>query len=243
LPEDDPDILERFLEFLYTGNYSENSKKITEKPSDATLVTTMSAKRVDRCLRRPPGVLLMEATPDQPSTTEVAESSDIQSEMSYEESGSDLEYSDEDYEEPDGEPDDGHHSDEGDGPDLEARVAAAHSQALIDSHNNLFIPLRVYIMAEKYDVPALRLLARDRFYRTAELIWAEAECFPDVVDELYSGTPHTETAMRDIVCRLVSQRIQEDEIRRKLQPVMSEHGDFAVGVMEYMIHRSTTIWR
>ncbi|KAH6873832.1 BTB/POZ protein [Thelonectria olida] len=37
LPEDDPDILERFLEFFYTGSYSDNAKKISAKPFDATL--------------------------------------------------------------------------------------------------------------------------------------------------------------------------------------------------------------
>lgn len=115
-------------------------------------------------------------------------------------------------------------------------------QALAKERDDLFLPLRLYIMADKYDVPALRLLARDRFYRAAELVWAEAECFPEVVDELYRCTPETDTAMRDIVCRLVGSRIKDDEIRTKMRPVIAEHGNFAVGVLEYMMYLSKERW-
>ena len=58
-------------------------------------------------------------------------------------------------------------------------------QRLVKIRNDMTLPLRLYIMADKYDVPALRLLARDRFYRAVELEWEHAECFPDVVDELH----------------------------------------------------------
>lgn len=102
--------------------------------------------------------------------------------------------------------------------------------------NDMALPLRLYIMADKYDVPALRLLARDRFYRAIELEWEHADSFPDIVDELYLGTPQNDTAMREIVCRVVGSRILNDKVREKMRPMMEKHGDFAVGVMEYAIH-------
>jgi hypothetical protein len=97
-------------------------------------------------------------------------------------------------------------------------------------------------MADKYDVPALKLLARDRFYRTAEVSWTTAECFPDVVDELYSCTPDTDLAMREIVCRLVGNSVHNNEARERMEPVMRKHGDFAVGVMNYTLHFSKLSW-
>ena len=107
---------------------------------------------------------------------------------------------------------------------------------------DLYLPLRLYVMADKYDVPALKLLARDRFYRAAEVAWRDAESFPDVVDELYSTTPPTDLAMREIVCRLVGSGMKESKQRERMEGVMRKHGDFAVGVMNYMIHLASQIW-
>jgi hypothetical protein len=108
---------------------------------------------------------------------------------------------------------------------------------LPDLHDrqNFFLHLRLYIMADKYDVPALRLLARDRFYRAAETSWRVAKSFPAVIDELYSCTLPTEIAMREIVCRLVGTDIRGDGQRERMNEVMRKHGDFAVGVLNYML--------
>ncbi|KAL2131726.1 hypothetical protein VTI74DRAFT_4657 [Chaetomium olivicolor] len=35
-------------------------------------------------------------------------------------------------------------------------------------------------MADKFEIPTLKLLARDRFYRTAEVAWDDAERIPAV---------------------------------------------------------------
>jgi hypothetical protein len=104
---------------------------------------------------------------------------------------------------------------------------------LVAERQDMLLPLRLYIMADQYDVPALRLLARDRFYRAAEMGWEVADDFPDIVDYLYENTPDTEVAMREIVCRLVGSRIQAKQVRVKMDRVMRKHGDFAVGVMNY----------
>jgi hypothetical protein len=158
---------------------------------------------------------------------------------------------DEEYNEYDEDPDDS--SDDGDVAGDEqsklAKVAEAVAfghcsrteglKQIADLRSDMTLPLRLYVMADKYDVPALRLLARDRFYRAVELVWEEAECFPDVVDELYQTTPPTDTAMREIVCRLVAAVIHVPRVRDKMRSVMIKHGDFAVGVMEYSIHLHT----
>jgi hypothetical protein len=110
------------------------------------------------------------------------------------------------------------------------------------TRHSLFLPLRLYVMADKFDVPAFKLLARDRFYRVAELSWMEDESFPAVVDELYSCTPATDVAMREMVCRLVGYNIVINEQRARLEEVMKKHGDFAVGVMDNMIEAAKHIW-
>ena len=91
-------------------------------------------------------------------------------------------------------------------------------------------------MAHIYDVPSLRLLARERFYRAAEPCFLTEATFPDIVDEIYSRTPETDVALREIVCRLTAQGItSEPEFRERMDDVMRKHGDFAVGVLNYSL--------
>lgn len=112
---------------------------------------------------------------------------------------------------------------------IETRYELAYLQ------KDLFLPLRVYVMADKYDVASLRLLARDRFYRAAEATYDKSEHFPAVVDELYSCTRQGDIAMREIVCRLVASQMRDDALRAKMEPVMRKHGDFAADVINYHI--------
>ncbi|KAI8689635.1 BTB domain-containing protein [Fusarium sp. Ph1] len=264
LPDDDPDVLERFLEFLYTGAYSDDVNHTWGKPSTAAMV---SPEEVQENLNSTPGVpedfLVGDERPSTPcpglrnsnqvgptgadsdendldykppSTTSTGSNSNSEPEEEYNEFYGDSPSNSE--QEPE-------HSPEK--PSLSARFVMKLSeldaldkeeamQRLVKIRNDMVLLLRLYIMADKYDVPALRLLARDRFYRAVELEWEHAESFPDIVDELYLGTPQTDTAMREIVCRIVGSRILNDRVREKMRPVMEKHGGFAVGIMEYAIH-------
>ncbi|KAH8688392.1 BTB/POZ protein [Ilyonectria robusta] len=248
LPEDDPAVLERILEFLYKGNYTDGTGNTWEKPSTAAM---MSPEEVQENLNNPAGFLS-----NGKNLASNEEEYDDLNDPTYApgeipEPEVEEEYEEFDEESIDESEDEGEEKGEGQNDtvppdDLVSKLSNLEPkealQALAKERDDLFLPLRLYVMADKYDVPALRLLARDRFYRAAELVWEEAECFPEVVDELYRCTPETDTAMRDIVCRLVGSRIKNDEIRTKMRPVMAEHGDFAVGVLEYMMYLSKEMW-
>jgi hypothetical protein len=39
LPEDDPEVLECFLQFLYTGNYEDETHPAWTKPADVTMLS------------------------------------------------------------------------------------------------------------------------------------------------------------------------------------------------------------
>ncbi|KAK4233614.1 hypothetical protein C8A03DRAFT_19344, partial [Achaetomium macrosporum] len=47
LPEDDPDVLERFLRFLYTGTYEDDVISALLAPNDSDIPTTPSQEAVD----------------------------------------------------------------------------------------------------------------------------------------------------------------------------------------------------
>ncbi|KAF5625025.1 hypothetical protein F52700_9400 [Fusarium sp. NRRL 52700] len=232
LPEDDPDVVERFLEFLYTGNYSDGVNFTWGKPSKAAF---LDAEAVIQNLQQPAcGSQEMDRLWPVEGSDEWVTDDEPDEEHN-------------EYDEHTGSPSDNGDVDEQSneltrmtGAVGEGRCSREEGlKQLAALRNDMTLPLRLYAMTDKYDVPALRLLARDRFYRAVELVWEEAECFPDVVDELYQTTPPTDTAMREIVCRLVASVIHVPSVRDKMRNVMMKHGDFAVGVMEYSIHLHT----
>ncbi|KAK3896388.1 speckle-type POZ protein-like B, partial [Staphylotrichum tortipilum] len=204
LPEDDPEVVQRFLEFLYTGTYTDVDSAYAP-PSDACM---LSAQEIQVELDTPPGVQAVcpyDEEPDQEPDKAENEG----------EGGLEAELSDTPPAEPD-EPDEEYDSGESVNDEvsdaggnaksnnpplphhrLATQLRELYTQMDTDEkarqlHNDLhphlelefFIPLRLYVMADRFDVPALKLLARDRFYRTAERSWRVADCFPDVVDEL-----------------------------------------------------------
>ncbi|KAK7432412.1 Kelch-like protein 10 [Neonectria magnoliae] len=250
LPEDDPEVVKRFLEFLYTGSYTDGVALNAGKPSTAAMLTP---EEIQESLNSPPGIII-----DRPSTQpkemarkvfnlttpplttgpQAGRSTTSSEDPPADDGNWSTQTSEKDGEEPEEEYNDfdevGSYGDQ-DKDDSQSTAGA-------EMRGDFFLHLRLYILADKYDVPALRLLARDRFYQEVEFTWEETERFPELVDELYRNTPPTDTAMREIVCRLVGNRILDDDVREKMRPVMVEHGDFAVGVMEYHMMYSKTQW-
>ncbi|KAI8211162.1 Speckle-type POZ protein-like A [Colletotrichum sp. SAR 10_76] len=267
LPDDEPSIFRRLLQFLYTGNYDDGVTPTLGKPAAISL---LQPDEVADELNAPIGVedpRRGRKVPRRTSTTSrhpshLAEnldgSGDDMTSVTDDESfsgssGFDPGYirrqpsglePEEEYNEFSGEnvadelADDADDTinkklsqPEGAGDDVVTLV----KKELYGARDDLFLHLRLYVMADKYDVPALKLLARERFYRSAELSWEVADEFPAVVDELYSDTIETHSAMRDIVCRLVGNQVGNARTRERMEWVMKKHGEFAVGVMNYYI--------
>ncbi|WQF89307.1 Putative BTB/POZ domain-containing protein [Colletotrichum destructivum] len=262
LPEDDPDILERFLEYLYTGNYDD---KVLPKLSTPANIALMNHEEIMEELSHPPGVVLPVRPLKGPRDSE-PKPGGRGTKLSGSAFDSDDDSDDSDYQE-------GDHGRKPPGPEdcfeteneeeydklcVEIEQDCVAIQAVVDEdqvtdrnafirhqavvRNDLFLHLRVYVMADKFAVPALKLLARNRFYRAAELAWEVAEEFHAVVDELYTNTPETDVDMRGIVCRLVGNNVFDDRVMERLEPVMRKHGDFAVGVLKHSIAERRERW-
>ena len=260
LPDDDPEIVKLFLQFLYTGNYDDGVNIHWAIPST---VAYSSVDAINDALSYAPGVLIPEDTEDavdDQGDPEDARGNDHLSEHDPE----DREYNedrayDNDAASTPSEPEEEYLEVHGTGitgldgtdhrpnvdydsfkrpplrPFERPPVNPELVKAYLNERNDMFLHLRLYIMGDKYDVPSLRLLARDRFYRAAEMGWEYSDTFADVVDELYSSTPETEAVMREIVCRLVGSRMGEKPVRDKMVVVMQKHDDFAVDVFNYIL--------
>ncbi|KAH0431805.1 hypothetical protein CcaCcLH18_06808 [Colletotrichum camelliae] len=268
LPEDEPSIFRRLLQFLYTGNYDDGVTPTLGKPAAISLLqpdevadeldapigvedprrgkkvprsTSTSSRRPSHSAENPDG--------SDGDTDSVTDDESFSGSSGFDADGNRRQPSgiepEEEYNEFYGENEADLVGDDdaiaalgkklrqpnGAGDDVVAQV----KKELYDARDDLFLHLRLYVMADKYDVPALKLLARERFYRSAELSWEVADEFPAVVDELYSDTIETHSAMRDIVCRLVGNQVGDVRTRERMDWVMKKHGEFAVGVMNYYI--------
>ncbi|POR32684.1 Uncharacterized protein TPAR_07091 [Tolypocladium paradoxum] len=191
LPEDDPDIFARFLQFLYTGNYDDGEYAVLGLPA---FTTTMSPEEAREELDKAPGgfvtdktdVLQLPAFLDRGlAATKANKRPDPY-----------IEYAETETLEP------------------EEDNSGSESEEYDPKHPiSLFTSLRVYVMADKFDVPGLKLLARHRFYHSATAHFETFEQFPNVVDELYETTSPDDRFMREIPCWL-----------RQPGTVWSDHG-------------------
>lgn len=216
LPEDNPDILNMFLQFLYTGNYEDSEHpNVKNRPSSPAIV---SSEEVEENLAQPAGSPQICSTLSDDDTEDGSFDPDAQEE----EENSVEQEEVEQYEQNEFDEDSNYKSDKEPPP---YKTDYTHSMST---------SVRVYAMADKFDVLALKLLARERFYRSAERHAIHATDFPSVVDELFMTTNPEDILMREIPCRLIGNVYGTDKkFDESLQPVMRKHGDLALGVLNY----------
>lgn len=98
---------------------------------------------------------------------------------------------------------------------------------------SLLTNFRVYIAAQEFQMPALQLLAREKFVHTATTHWFRFEQLSDLVEELYRRTDEADP-VRAFTCRLVAARYQaaEEPLRTLLRSLMGRIGEFARDVLD-----------
>jgi hypothetical protein len=82
--------------------------------------------------------------------------------------------------------------------------------------------VRVYAIADKYDIPRLKDLARQKFCNWAEKNWA-CDDFAAIVKEIYESTPNHDQGLRDIVVQLIATHAQilleKDSVRQLIEDI------------------------
>jgi hypothetical protein len=100
----------------------------------------------------------------------------------------------------------------------------------VDDQPTLFSSVRVYAIADKYDIPHLKELARQRFCDWAEDNWA-CDDFTAIAREIFETTPSKDRGLRDVVIRLVVTHadnfVQNDKSRQLIEDI----GDLGVSVL------------
>ena len=239
LPEDDPDTVDRFFQFLYSGNYSDGEYSHSLPPAKAAIMIPRAiSERLEERL-----VTDEDKHPSGSAASKVlaATSSAVDTEEGDHGQESDEE-NDRDYTSDDADADEQEETEELMECDSEKSECTdpdnlRDTDLLNDTELNLiiFTSLRVYIMAHKYDVPALRLLAKERFRCIVENHWLTFGGFPAVIDELFESTMPNDP-LRLFVCQLIVYQYHIDpELRAKIKPLMNKHSALAVGVLDQMV--------
>ena len=95
--------------------------------------------------------------------------------------------------------------------------------------------VKVYSIAEKYDVPMLKSQAREKFEKTAKTCW-NMDDFPHALTEVYSSTPRTDRGLRDLVIDIVCRHIKALLEKQDFQTVLDETVGLAADVSRHLAH-------
>lgn len=98
---------------------------------------------------------------------------------------------------------------------------------------SLMTNFRVYVVAIEFQMPALQLLARERFVATATTHWQHYEHLGKLVEELYRRTTATDP-VRAFMCRLVAAQYHSAQgpLRETLRSLMGTVPEFARDVLD-----------
>ncbi|KAJ4255873.1 BTB/POZ domain-containing protein 19 [Fusarium falciforme] len=123
-----------------------------------------------------------------------------------------------------------------------APAAAARKEN--QARENMKHSIQIYVLADKYDVPGLRLLARDRFLESGKECcitnswhsksWEDTNFFSDIVDVIYKNTPSGGDPLRLALHQLIGMKEGDDVMKSRTRGEMVLNGELAMGVMDYI---------
>ncbi|KAG6355926.1 hypothetical protein INS49_015310 [Diaporthe citri] len=102
---------------------------------------------------------------------------------------------------------------------------------------SLFANFEVYIAAKELQIPALQLLARERFAHTLRAHWDRFVHLDSLIEEVYLRTRHDDP-LRALTCHIVAaeyDRGQKLDFKVKVREVVARNGEFATDVLDAVL--------
>jgi speckle-type POZ protein len=97
----------------------------------------------------------------------------------------------------------------------------------------LIFNVKVYSIADKYDVPALKLQAKGKFEDAAETCW-NMDDFPHAITEIYASIPATDRGLSDPVVEIACKNINPLLEKQDFRDVLKNSAGFAADVTQLM---------
>ncbi|KAF7954431.1 hypothetical protein EAE96_005552 [Botrytis aclada] len=106
--------------------------------------------------------------------------------------------------------------------------------------SSLLFNAKVYIIADKYMIPALKSLAHEKFTKSLREHWNTPE-FTAGAEFLWKNIPGSDMLLRKAVVTTAAAHINVLLDREEFVEFMSEYGEFAVGVVKRMSGRDDSV--
>lgn len=109
--------------------------------------------------------------------------------------------------------------------------ASGNDQARVSP---MIFNVKVYAIAEKYNVSALKSQAKDKFEKAVETCW-DMDDFPHAIAYVYASTP--DRGLRDLVVGIVCKYIKALLEKQDFQNVLKETTGFAADVTQLLTQK------
>ena len=123
--------------------------------------------------------------------------------------------------------------DDGDGFPAVARNESRNTDV---SHSKTMNNIHVYALADKYNIPGLKELAKIKF-QTCMTRKVKITRFAEIIDSVFSSTPETDPGLRDIIISKAADTSTPTQILREgpLASVIRDHSTFGLGLLREVV--------
>jgi hypothetical protein len=108
---------------------------------------------------------------------------------------------------------------------------------------SLLANFRVYIAAKELRIPALQLVARERFAHSFQAHWSRFEDLPKLIEQVYLETEESDP-LRAFICQIVAAGYDSEfemDFKVEIRELMAKNGEFAAEVLDATI-RLKRVW-
>ena len=108
------------------------------------------------------------------------------------------------------------------------------------SHCKYMNNVRVYALAEKYNIPALKELAKTKFRKGQ--VTHMCVHYREVISAIFESTPDTDSGLRNLAIRNCANAINVEKCLKEevLAPVIRDHGSLGLGMLREVVTRHKT---
>lgn len=99
---------------------------------------------------------------------------------------------------------------------------------------SLFANFKVYIAAKELQIPALQLVARERFAHSLRAHWARFADLPALIELVYAKTDESDP-LRALICQVAAARYDSKfdmASKANIRELMTKNGEFAAEVLD-----------
>lgn len=124
---------------------------------------------------------------------------------------------------------------------VEAMLSFMYSFDYDNSHGPLMTyDARVYQIADKYNMPALKAHSKNKFEAIVTKSWSAAE-FPSVISVVYETTPQQDRGLRDVVVKTSHSNIKQLLEGENFKSILREAPDFAADLIPLLCDKSSAL--